>query len=275
MHSPLLDKKLKIYTVSQYKDKCIYIFIIITIFSALLYTSLIVFKNNITLHEKAGTIGILSSQFNNNNTNNVNHTEIKYLYIIRHCEKVRDRNTGLSLEGTAHSLCLVNYFKNFPLGKPNIIYAQTSKTYRSIATGIPIYTDFCNKMYSFWGNDNYIENRILSSLYEFDIVLLIAEHNFIPNIARKLGCDVCESWNNNPLAKHVDNSLFNVTWIMKFIQNKDKSITFSEIYVNDHNYIVPIKETPKNMIQKVENNEDNTACIKNYSYSIKLIYKKT
>lgn len=183
----------------------------------------------------------------------------KRAIMIRHCEKVKNKDTGLSLEGTTHSLCLVDYFKSFPFGQPQMIFTEISKTYRSIATALPMFVDFCKYMTRFTENDANIVEKIYRSFYEHDVILIIAEHHFIPYLARELGCVVCENWNLDPTANAIDNDLYNMTWMFEFKIKPDNRYHIDKFYIAKQNYIR-------------DDAMGYEECIKNYTYDVKRIY---
>jgi hypothetical protein len=73
----------------------------------------------------------------------------KEIYFIRHCEKDKNRKMGLSFNGIVHSACYIDYFKNFPLGTPQLAYSFISQTMRSIDSVIPLSIELQIPLYNF------------------------------------------------------------------------------------------------------------------------------
>jgi hypothetical protein len=145
----------------------------------------------------------------------------KYVYIIRHCEKYKNKDMGLSKQGIIHSNYLVDYFKNFTYGAPKVIYAETSRTERSIDTGIPLSIELHIPMFNYWRSNDItnVANIVMNNLNIYQHVLIIWEHHYIPLLATKLGCKTCTSWNKNPTSYKTDDTLYYMTWILKYTSN--------------------------------------------------------
>jgi hypothetical protein len=155
-----------------------------------------------------------------------------YLYITRHGEKITDSIPGLSIQGIIRSNCMVNYFRNFPLGIPNIIYAESSKSQRAIITAtplsieldIPILVTRNKLLYSIQHNIKHNTDKI---------ILAIMEHWDIVKLARDMGCTQCKSWSYNPTTGRDNNKIYNIVWILHL--NNNKVISFHTTYYNVNN----------------------------------------
>lgn len=183
----------------------------------------------------------------------------KTIYLIRHCEKYSDNSNGLSIDGDAHSVCLVSYFESFPLGKPQCVYGATSKTMRSIHTIVPISIELKIPMHGSWRSSR-IKNAvddIYGYLSRYDTILIAWEHHMIPKLATALGCVNCNSWNIDPRSSQTMNQLYDITWVLDY---KDVRI---------NNNTVSFTESPK--LYTYNQNFDKGTCrdIANFTYIMK------
>lgn len=139
---------------------------------------------------------------------------VSYAYLIRHGEKVTDRQFGLSVQGSIHAACYVHYFKNIPTGPPHIIFSSLSGSKRALITGIPLAIELNIPIYA---KRNLASSIIMPTISAGTTALIIMEHTQIPILATKLGCPVCNSWSSNP-PSHVSSkeNLYDWVWILEF-----------------------------------------------------------
>lgn len=175
--------------------------------------------------------------------NNISLDKTQWIYIIRHCEKGKDSDMGLSRTGVEHSNCLIDYFKNFPEGMPEVAHSETSRTERSIHTLIPVQIELGIPLYSYWRSNKIKKevHSIKSSLERYNRIVVAWEHHTIPELATALGCTVCNSWNENPLLHKMNDDLYNVTWVLKLENNTVTLRVYNQNFINhscikDFNY---------------------------------------
>jgi hypothetical protein len=166
---------------------------------------------------------------NNGNTNTINRYNPFYfnvsllvnktIYIIRHCEKSRNKDMGLNELGLKHAVCLVPYFKNFPMGSPKILYGAISRTMRSVFTLIPISVELKLPLYGSWKSNDIRDGifDIYEYLLQYDVILVAWEHRMIPHLASGLGCTKCNGWNKyDSSLRIIDDNLYNITWVLRY-----------------------------------------------------------
>ena len=162
----------------------------------------------------------------------------KYIYIIRHCEKITNKDTGLSITGLIYSNCLPSYFEQFPFGEPNALYTALSPTSRSIDTLIllaillelPIY-DITNTL----KNMEHIVSIIKKAQKCYNIILITWEHTKIPILAQSLGCRICKSWSMEPTQDNKpEENLYDTIWVLEYeYTNVINFYTFKQNFNND------------------------------------------
>jgi hypothetical protein len=172
----------------------------------------------------------------NNKPEITTYNNEKWIYIIRHCEKLKDRDMGLSDIGIEHSLCLVPYFQTFPLGKPQIAFSSYSKTRRAIHTLIPI-TNAFNISFSsdFKTTETYEFSRfVLNELVKYDRIIIAWEHIHIPRLLQHLGCNSCKSWNNDPFSNEMTNA-YNIVFALKYYNTSELSLlrVYNDNFINN------------------------------------------
>ena len=176
-------------------------------------------------------------------------TKEKWIYLIRHSEKHIDQDFGLSANGLAHSVCLVPYFKNFPLGIPQIAFAERSKEERAFQSLMPTSLLLNIRLKARWDKSQihkFIDKIHLAATKKnskYSIFLVAYEHHFLPYIAQKLGCTKCKSWNTNPLSNHTSGLIYNMTWVFSLTN-------FKHLYIYQQNY-----------------NSTNHSCTENIDYN--------
>jgi len=207
---------------------------------------LIVLINNKMNHE-------LFTSSNKNNDDKYN-----YIYLIRHSEKVSKDNFGLSPIGVTHSNCLINYFKNFPLGIPKYSITKMSNNERPIQTA-NIISNKLNIENLKLPQDYELKQDakiILEKLAEYENILVVWQHHLhIPTLANILGCQTCNSWSSNPTSEITDGKLFNNTWVMRYpklksycLENVDQYKV--ELFVFDQNFEDEICKMDFNYVYK-------------------------
>lgn len=162
-------------------------------------------------------------------------TKEKWIYLIRHNEKYIDQDFGLSANGLAHSVCLVSYFKNFPLGIPQIAFAERSKEERAFQSLMPTSLLLNIRLKARWDKSQI--HKLINKIHllatkknsKYSIFLVAYEHHFLPYIAQKLGCTKCKSWNTNPLSNHTSGLIYNMTWVFSLTN-------FTHLYIYQQNY---------------------------------------
>lgn len=145
-------------------------------------------------------------------------SQYEYLSIIRKSTNDYD------LHGLTRNICLVDYFKKFPYGYPDIGYEYVKDLSMDPTYTSPIYTLELIRDKSFIPGigDHHItihyQNKIDGIKYDFENgrnVLVAWDYEKIPELAKLLGCKNCESWNINPISNITDESLFDVVWVIK------------------------------------------------------------
>lgn len=194
------------------------------------------------------TDGCVSKMSTNQVRDTANQSEFKVtnktIYLIRHCEKYSDESNGLSIDGNAHSVCLVSYFESFPLGRPQCSYGATSRTMRSIHTIIPVSIELKIPMHGSWSS-THIKKAVMdihTYLIQYDIVLVAWEHHMIPELATALGCEACNGWNTDPRSHKTLNQLYDATWVLRYqdVAVNNSTIMFPnspKMFVYNQNYI--------------------------------------
>lgn len=155
----------------------------------------------------------------------------KTIYIIRHCEKSRNKDMGLNELGLKHAVCLVPYFKNFPMGSPKILYGAISRTMRSVFTLIPISVELKLPLYGSWKSNDIRDGiyDIYEYLLQYDTILIAWEHRMIPHLATALRCTKCNGWNKySPSFKKIDDNLYNMTWVLRYNGSSPTLYTFGQ-----------------------------------------------
>lgn len=155
-------------------------------------------------------------------------TSKRYIHIIRHGEKLKDRDFGLSPIGVKHAECLAGYyFHNFPTGRPDFAISKMSPTERPVETMNIIASKLnINSIHlSSHSKINEISSTILEKLNTHNSILIVWENTFIPKLAQKLGCVSCLAWNYEPTSKHHDAALFNSTWTLIYPNKKSYHIS--------------------------------------------------
>jgi hypothetical protein len=143
---------------------------------------------------------------------------ISVVYMIRHAEKVHDKQYGLSLEGDIHAICYSRYFRHIPSGPPQIIVSQLSRSERSILTAVPLAFELELPLYT--------QRRLpLADIYHFiqegENVLLVTDHENIVYAAKYLGCTNCLSWSLTPnVLSPTDSQLYSSVWRLTFINGQ-------------------------------------------------------
>lgn len=185
--------------------------------------------------------------------------EYDYLYIIR--------TSTDNFDGIKRNVCLVNYFKNFPYGNPNIGYEYIGNV--SMETS-PIYTlelmNYVNNIPIHWKNDYDITEIKQDFDNNFDNgkkILIAWNYDGIPKLMKLLGCKKCNI---------TDNSQFDIVWILgigrhiwRQVYEDVKLITVS-LDLNESVVTIkmPITEN-MSMRDKLRNFE----CISNSKYIVK------
>lgn len=172
-----------------------------------------------------------------------------WIYLIRHNEKYTDQSLGLSLSGEKHAFCLVNYFTNFPFGRPQISFAEKSKEGRAQDTLLPL-SFFLNISlladYDKTKIDHFIKDIYKASV-KYNRILIAYEHHFIPVVAQKLGCTLCQGWGMNPLIDKTQGSIFNLTWVFslhnfKFLYVYEQNYQNETQFCQQSNFLYPYKK---------------------------------
>lgn len=138
-------------------------------------------------------------------------TTYTYVYIIR-----INNSTDFDFYDFNRALCLESYFKNFPFSLVDIGYeyvgnisSKSEQTYTLYETkkslGITVH-----KMNS----QNY--GGIKYDVNNNRIVVVAWDHFNIPKLAQYLGCKNCNSWNIDPTSNITDDSLFDMTLVLRF-----------------------------------------------------------
>lgn len=136
-----------------------------------------------------------------------------YVYLIRHAEKVSDRQFGLSVQGSLHAACYASFFSKIPTGAPTMIMSAFSGSRRAILTAIPIAATLNVSIYT--------RRELTASLVEPFIkaglnLLLVLEHKAIPLLATALACPVCRSWAVDPTAQKDQSDYYAGIWRLKY-----------------------------------------------------------
>jgi hypothetical protein len=141
------------------------------------------------------------------------------------------KNFGLSLDGLEHALCLYWYFQDFPLGAPQIAFAESSKEERAIQTLLPT-SLFLDIPFNFrWDKDQIDEfiKDIYRATLKYDHIVVAYEHHYLPTIAQRLGCTKCQGWNTNPFNPQSQGEVYNLTWVFSLTH-------FKTLFVYAQNY---------------------------------------
>lgn len=161
----------------------------------------------------------------------VSSPSISYVYIIR-----QNNNTDFNFYGLNRTICLASYFKNFPFRLVDVGYEYISPdfgdtyTLQKIKQNIDITVHKLND-YNYGGIKYDFNN---------DRIIIIAwDYTDIPKLAQSLGCKNCISWNMTPLSNMTDDSLFDITWVLRLSECKRrwfiKCNTLLEFYTISQN----------------------------------------
>lgn len=194
----------------------------------------------------------------------INYT---YIHIIR-----RNNNTNINFDNLKRSMCLEPYFINFPFHIPIIGYELIENS-----TDInPLYTldklrELPNIMIYF--QDKYDIGDIKKNLWKKDIVISW-DYNNIPELAQSLGCKNCNYWNENPTINMTDDSLFDVTWVLRIgtyntkVLKRKGTIEFYTVSLNLENSILlvyaPVNDN-MNCVMPNNNNMTTEEIMQNYN----------
>lgn len=164
----------------------------------------------------------------------MNNPTYSYAYFIRHSTNIIRIN------------CLTSYFKKFPFPKPNIGYEYIENPVPpSIYTLSEIEKELNIQIYF------KSEFDIGNIIYDFnnDKVAVIAwDHTNIPKLATLLGCEKCESWNINPISNITDDSLYDITWVLRHIKYKKSGI------ITDKNNMLEFYSVSQNLEDSIISN---------------------
>lgn len=168
--------------------------------------------------------------------NDVIQDSSKYTYI-----SIIRQNNNTDLINLKRTLCLAAYFKYFPFNIPNIGYelVLNSTNSNSLYTLDKVSEELNTTVHI---RDSYNSDKMK---HDFSNNIVIAwDHNHIPELAQSLGCKQCNGWNNNPKLNIMDESLFDVTWVIRrrkyddVILNRGITIDFYTIPQNFENSIL-------------------------------------
>lgn len=167
------------------------------------------------------------SMYNDNISLNYNKT----VFLVRHYEKLNNKENGLDEIGLLHSKCLVSYFYDFEHGVPQVIYTELSRSFRSLEYVVPLSINLSIPVYikekKIISN---IANWIVKNLEFYDVILVVLEPNGIVEVAQYLGCESCVSWNIDPLSrKENDENLYDITWQLIYTEFNSKLQSFYTI----------------------------------------------
>lgn len=190
-----------------------------------------------------------------------------YLYIIR---KSND-----DFDGIKRDVCLVDYFKKIPYGKPDIGYEYIKNVTMEVS---PVYTlEFLSDMEDItihWRNNN----NISGIKYDFNNnrkILIAWDYEEIPKLAKLLGCKNCNSWSINPISNVTDSSLFDIVWVLK--RGRYVNILWRIIYMDIKLITISfdLKESDITIKKPITDNMTmrdklmNFECISNSEYIVK------
>lgn len=137
--------------------------------------------------------------------------DYSYVYIIR-----RNNNTDFDFYGTKRTICLATYFREFPMRIPDIGYEYVdnlSPGYEQLYTLQKLKLELDITVHLL---DSFNYDGIKYDVHANRMVIIAWDYNNIPLLAKSLGCKNCNSWNSNSASNITDNSLFDITWVLRF-----------------------------------------------------------
>lgn len=196
-------------------------------------------------------------------TDATNKPKYTYVSIIR-------QNNNTNIDNIKRTVCLEAYFKKFPFNKPNIGYELVLNSTTNLD---PLYTldKFSQDLNTTLNFQDSYNNNNINHDFKNNIVVVAWDHNHIPELAQSLGCRQCKGWNNNPKMDIIDDSHFDVTWVLRKIKYKDlilnrgTKIEFYTVSQNLENSILRLK-TP------ITENMSTLEIVQNYECEFVSVY---
>lgn len=134
-----------------------------------------------------------------------------YVNIIR-----RNNGTEFDFYGMKRTICLSPYFSKFPMKVPDIGYEYVddlSPNFDPLYTLQKIKQDLDITVH--W-QDSLTNGGIKYDFNNKRIVVVAWDYNNIPELAQSLGCEQCKSWSIDPTSNITDDSLFDITWVLRY-----------------------------------------------------------
>lgn len=163
-----------------------------------------------------------------------------YVYIIR-----SNNETNIN-----RTLCLGSYFINFPINHPQIGY-EISDIPNNMYT-LEKVKQMSNIQVHQQPNYDGIYNDFYNDFYSGKNVIVSVDYTEIPKLAKYLGCSNCLGWNSNPTINMTDDSMYNVTWVLRrgfYHRNifpNSKTFEFYTVSQNLENPVIILNQTVEN-----------------------------
>lgn len=171
-----------------------------------------------------------------------------HIYIMR-----KSDNTELTFTGIKRDVCLASYFDKFPLGRPQNSFEYIDNTVAGSITLKKLHNTFDIPIH--WQGD-----FDMSKINTYNNTLFVWDYKKIPELARSMGCTQCKSWNINPISNIMDDSLYDVVWVLEWDKEAlNKHVKLKTYYQNWNGTIF-------SLISSDKSNLDNYVCVNHSPY---------